>query len=545
MKNGYNRGIKPWRPWLAVLGGLVIIAAIIIGVYTDDRNFQYTNETITTECFPSPTPVQTSFGIIGGGPALSAQVWLDVRPNMKGFINERGNSIKSTYLMLLKNLKITTNCTLEWHWFNNTAVGQVTEDGFQDLSKYEDPLVYPNKPHGIGMVLDNASLGKDIPTIIFTDLEGHYCQNYIGESALDLQNQLQQKVFEQGLSIRVDRYVSAYSGTLKILGNGPHSVYYGEDITTNNGIPVVQVGTMFFHPQPRAFYVLTIGTAAQCEEIGKALAKYYDECCLTLHALNDSLNNLRGAYIDHHVFRLYKHSAVQVARLVSDGSEGITVANPGEGYQSEPIGSNGVVGFSFVRSATKQGETLIRLNIPSQDYTQGASVPIKCNAPTISSLTRVDLATVNSPDPAHPELYLHQRGPLLALPYMADASDARPAFTLSLAQDKAEGFTLHITVDHRKILSNLYRIAIPVFYTPDVDAQRNCDIGIADALSISTQEYEALYSSIVKKQLVQTNDMLKTLNLWETIRAFYTAYSNVESATRFQLADILFDLRID
>lgn len=314
-ENTKKKGVlMPWVPWLITLGILLLLALTMVYVYETDDYYKY-NMPLTTDGIPSARPAQTAARRTGSELIPQARIWLDVCPNMVGFINGRKGSVESTYKQLLASLKITLARNLDWYWFNNISVGTMTEIGFQDTSKYTDAAVSLSKAHGIGMVLQNARVDAESPLIIFTDLESIYREEDIYDSLQALQALLQAQVFEQGLCLRIDRFVSAYSGLLEIYGVSPHYVYYGENDDFTPGIPIIETNAMYYHPQPRSFYVLTIGTASQCEAIGTCITTTYNIYCADLQAPFDDPKMNLGSYKEHDTYRFYRHSPTQVGKL--------------------------------------------------------------------------------------------------------------------------------------------------------------------------------------------------------------------------------------
>lgn len=546
MRNHPKRFPLPWLPWMLALVVLAALACGMLLMYHDEAAFYEPTVTLTTEGIPSSKQVQTATRRAGSEPApLQARVWLDVCPNMVGFINGREGSIESTYRQLLASLKITTARSLDWYWFNNISVGSMTEVGFQDTSKYTDAGVSLSQAHGIGMVLENARLDRETPVVIFTDLESIYREDDYAASLREIQDKLQAQVFELGLCLRVDRYVSAYSGLLEVFGQSSHYVYYGESNTVTAGIPIVKTSAMYFHPQPRAFYVLTIGTAAQCEDIGARIADTYNVYCDGLRAPFDDPKMNLNSYIAHDTMRFYQHAPTQVAKLECTGSAGVHVANPGEGYQFEPIGDNGIVGFCFQRSVTKEGVTAIRLNIASAIELYGSPVAIACDKPVIASLQKLVLTPVPGPDPNNPDQYVECRGGRWARKDLVEAEAEKAALTVTMEAEPDGDYTLQITVDHSLICTGLYRVSIPIFYTPNVAAQSKAYQAQIDGWSLTTLQVEELYRLVSHDEAVPFSTMLKTLNIWDTVSAFNAAYGAVEPESRFQLADIVFEIRIE
>ncbi|HNW86890.1 MAG TPA: hypothetical protein PKJ47_08145 [Candidatus Limiplasma sp.] len=280
----------------------------------------------------------------------TVDVWVDTNPNMYGFVcSAMANCVPSAYSKLLlnmqANLKAYSLSTEEkYHFFSKSGQGTLsesydigTESYYQDVSAgYED--------NNRLISLLEAQTGET-PALFFTDFETYNTKQF--------QNDLKtvaQKLFQQGKSLRLDAFLSAFSGKITNYAASNDNVYYGVYGNHNKDAYQTEIeGLPYYHNLPRPFYVLTVGTEADCETLGQLLVNAYNSFYSNLPSIGCGGKHDIDDYQAHDAFTYDVKYPTQSALLIKDQNAGCSVGTIDSAIQPDNSGNESVYGYSATR----------------------------------------------------------------------------------------------------------------------------------------------------------------------------------------------------
>lgn len=523
--------------WLATLS--LVLLGVVGGMYASDGLFYSTQREAHTEGFPVAFPV-TEAPVVTLG---KLDVWLDIKPDMVGFVAEpRSGCVPSAYKRMLLNLTgtlmdVVPTTGLRWHGFYGNELMTIREADVSESAVYAPQTSAVKESQGLLGVL--ATLTGDTPAVIFTDLNAIYSS----ESREELSTLLQ-SLFDRGISLRVDRYLSAFGGKLAEYAASQQSVIYGMD--SSEKIPQVELtGADYYHHLPRPFFVLTLAPAAVCEEIAQTLKDYYLETASQFEKLTCGANHSVDIYRNATSYSFTIRQVGALAYLNEAQTGGVVLAEASEGVRAESQGAKDVQGYTVERSLIDAGKIALTFRVTPAIAGLDSGFAIQwTQSPTLS----LNLITENHEtafDEAESERYLQARGNR----YVRLSSNALPnpeemGVTATLEEEPSGACTVVITLDKRKINKGLYRVMIDLSAKPDVSANRAAVTYDVTGESIIPAEMQNVLRLVAKGTKLASNSFVRTLDLAVLMNTFRSAFEASENERTMATAEIIFDLRV-
>lgn len=569
---------KQQRPLWLMLG--VIILALVLGLiaFVPDGMHYHTQESTHTKGFP----VQKA--AIAQVPASLQRIhaWADVSENMLGFVElPKGNCIASLYRDMLQNLPALLDGTnaapiVDWQLFSH-AYSEALENGSPtDTSLYIARSKMARSPQGILPALRAVSPG--VPTVIFTDLEQSQTSDYL--SALQ---QAAKALFDQGYTVRIDRFISAFGGVISNYAGQGGSFLYGKEQRGQTNLKQVQVWKTGNHHQPRPFFVITIGSALQCETIGNALAASMQRFYTDEHVRDrGSHENLDLAlYQTHNVFLLEVPLPLSLATLTlatrtSEPTASITPSalptvaasgtasaapsaapSPQPGVElptgitslplssaiaKQPQGAQGVQGYVLDR-ASAGAQATIRFSVSPAVARLGKDYRMLWD-PFAATYETVTQTPTRQYDPAQDALFLQARGPRYLKMGLATLPPENQSFSFQASGEPGAASTVDFTIATRNVPTGLYRINLLLKAKPNVAVNRLPYGQNVDTFSATADQALAIITQINKAKEFSTAPLLQTFGLDNLERSIRRAFIESEEGRTVLLGQISFDLRV-
>ena len=194
------------RAWIYMLFVVGLITLGLFGLLLWDDQFYVSQDQPNTRAFAANAVTETDSAAV----VKNIEVWVDTNPNMYGFVNSTVNGcVPSAYRAILLNLSgylkgYALSTGEHYHYFNKNRQGSMEEsDEILEKSYY---LSIPTAADDANrMVSILAAQTGDTPALFFTDFESFNSKQF--QAALKT---VAKQLFDQGKSIRVDAYRSAY-----------------------------------------------------------------------------------------------------------------------------------------------------------------------------------------------------------------------------------------------------------------------------------------------------------------------------------------------
>ncbi len=540
-KQGKRTTMSKQRFALLLLGLLLsVFFAFWAALYYTDSIHYVSQEKTHTRGFPVAFASDAQQGVT----LQRINAWADVSVNMLGFVDmARTNCIASIYRDLMQTLPTRLDQRIPpkvtWQVFSNGYSGPVEGSDPSILINYSSREVDYSKPQGILPAL--AKVEENVPTMIFTDLEGVYYGKYHEELSQQLK-----ALFDKGYSIRIDRLISAFSGRISNYADTGMSFIYGTTKNVTNKVPNIDIRYTGNHHQPRPFYLITIGTAAQCKEIGDTIAQYaqsfYTDQNMpdrTAHAKDEKL------YKMHEVFSYEVVLPQSIATLTEEETTNIVSQTLTSDIVIDPAGAQDVQGYTMTRAWDKNDTAKIRFTVTPDISKLGDNYSMLWETPVITEILHFIETRTKVYRPEASEKYLTARGPrYLALQFVPVGSDF-DAFVIQVEGEISQQSTLLFTINRQKIVEGLYRVTIPIFAKPNTQVNVPATKELAKKHTRTKDEAEELVRKIGLEVRFSETPMLKTFNLESFEGAIRSAFVEAEENRVIQIGQITFDLRVE
>ena len=554
------RRIRALRPWIwlgltaATIVGVLLTTVIIKGNDHLGIFFPYDGEAHTAHFAPyEEAPAEaTSF-------KSQIAILAETDPSMAGFFTfplSRSNCVFSSYQKLLENLedelpKLSETQEMRYGLFNQSELKtDISMTTLFEQSTYEKAAT--EAPYGLLSALRQAEK-NDYPTLIFTDLENDNLQDAQFHDVF-------RAIFEKDKTVAILRLYSSFGGILYDYLETTADVAYGVENPTP-GQHRLNVTNQYTHRQPRAFYVLVVGTSAHCKEIEESLRSAYNELYVeNIHwecgGRNHDLNDYQC--FEEIVFETVLPEAI--LRRSSEGgdiqilsSEGCTIA-----VDSPWKNSHGVYQIEALRSL--RSEDIITLQFvvhPALKSRWGLQFELKL--PPTTAEFQVDKLIETRKRVADQQGIETKKNLLLARGDRVVELELQKNLTPKpeglAAVQSVNGDHTSIDVAFRVNLSiveaGLYRLRIPIEVLRDHSADKGAlpmagtDIwgftSMAELAAV-TKHIEDLNK--IDAFSAEDSPAIKTLNIGAFLKQANDAYLETESQRALNVAEVIFDLEI-
>ena len=540
--NKFRKG-KPWY----FMVGIALLAGAILGIlYLIDDPFYVSQKKQNTAAFPvaftQPEDDATT--------RTNINVWVDTSANMQGFIDlPRVGCIFSAYKMLLMDMervlgRVSNSTYATPYQFKQGQSAKTTFSSLTDKNTYGTAIsLDQNKQELLVALMQIAKDTTASPAIIFTDLEGSYDEDYQAKL-----KEAMQTLFEQGRSLRVDRFLSAYSGLISHYANRDLDVYYGREGDGRDGVFQVKVPVDSNHNQPRAFFMLTIASVDECTKIGDAVSSayesyYQDPPQIKCGGHNHKLLNFKAH--DTFSYNVIEHKTP--VYLEAQEESGVTTALLGEGLSPEAADmpkADGVAGYSMLKQDYAVGTTDITFAVKPNIAGFGTAYAMQWVKPLKMEMYGITENHTKEYDITKDAQYLTARGDR----YIKLTLDPLPAdfegFSIAPVGKPAQVSTVRFSIDRRLIAKGLYRINVPLTCKIDTYANLNKISYDEDLWIASADDIEEAARLIPQNGMVYSGVFSRTVKLNSFTSVIRDAYNTAEAADVLPVAQITFDLRV-
>lgn len=532
------------KPMLALLLLSILLLTLFGGwaflYYTDSFHYESQEKTHTRGfpvAFASDAQQNTTLQRINA--------WADVRGNMKGFVDmAKTNCVASLYRDLMQTLPERLDQSIPpkvtWQVFSKGYSGAVEGKDPSELMNYNDRTFGYTKPQGILPALLKVEEG--VPTIIFTDLEDVFDSKYYDELS-----QQMKVLFDQGYSVRIDRLISAFSGKISNYANASKSFLYGTAIGATEKVPHIRTDTNVYHHQPRPFYMITVGTAAQCKLIGETIVQYA-KGFITDENTPDRSNHINKDEKLYQMNEVFSYEVVlpqSIATLTEEEKTNIVSQTLTSDIVIDPAGAQDVQGYTMTRAWDKNGTAKIRFTVTPDISKLGPNYSMLWETPVITEILHLIETRTKVYRPEASEKYLTARGSrYLALQFVPVGSDFE-AFVIQVEGEISQQSTLLFTINRQKIIEGLYRVTIPIFAKPNAQVNMPATKQLAEKHNRKLSEGKKFADEFTTKKNYSNTIMLKTLDLVTFEGAIRSAFVEAEENRVIQIGQITFDLRVE
>ena len=529
-------GHKSWKRLIVTYAISVLIPVVLLLV---ESQYFVSQDQIHTRAFAPETQLVASADEV----TKTVDVWVDTNPNMYGFVySSVANCIPSAYSKLLLNMQVnlkaySLSTEEQYHFFSKSGQGTLsesydigTESYYQDVSAgYED--------NNRLISLLEAQTG-DTPALFFTDFETYNTKQF--------QNDLKtvaQKLFQQGISLRMDAFLSAYSGKIINYAASNDNFYYGVYGNHNKDAYQTEIaGLPYYHNLPRPFYVLTVGTEADCETLGQLLVNAYNSFYSNLPSIDCGGDHDIDDYQAHDVFTYTVKYPTQNALLLKDQNAGCSVGAVDSAIKPDNSGNESVYGFAVSQS---EQTAEIPFVLSPQIRGIGQTFMLTVVDPLQMQISKVIQSNVYGMDTKNVEQYLEARGnryiKLTLEPQNTGISGFSAAYKIQSNMD----IQITLRANLLQCAKGLYRIRIPVTCAPDITKNSSqADSNAQANWSQTRQNADYAIRRIRSSRKLSTNVFAKTIDFDRIISSLHNAYVEAESTRTFPVGEIEFDLRI-
>ena len=531
-----KRRARPFRLW-GIVFLLVCVAGF--GLYLPDGLHYQTQESTHTQGLPvseaSVPAVATSLQHINA--------WADVSENMLGFVAlPRATCIPSLYRDMLQNLPALLDGQsaapmVDWHIFSN-SYSEALENGSPADAQY-----YVNRQRSrvttTGILPALQSVAEGVPTVIFTDLEQSPTTDYLS----DVQ-QAMKALFDQGYTVRIDRFISAFGGKISNFAGQGGVFLYGQEQREKKSIPQVQIWKTGNHHQPRPFFVITVGSALQCQSVGEALAARLQDfyTAETVQDMNSHRDLDLPLYQVHNVFLLEVPLPLSLPTLRTSEAAGVTSLPLSAAITRQAAGAPGVQGYALDREAAG-GEAGIRFTLTPAIARLGKDYQMLWDQ---QSLTCQIVGTTPTRvfDQAQATLYLQARGPRYLKMALAPFQSENNAFVFKSNSAPANPVEIDFTIATTNLPKGLYRIDLRLYAKPNVSLNRLPYGQNVSQYAFTKDEALAIATQIAKGREFATAPLLRTYGLIALEQAIRRAFTEAEETRTVLMGQIAFDLRV-
>ena len=350
--------------------------------------------------------------------------------------------------------------------------------------------------------------------------------------------------------MRIDRFISAFGGELTDYANTKSDIFYGQEHKKADDPNQVTGLIKDNHHQPRAFFVLTIGTATQCEQIGTLLTTTYVDLNrshqLTSCAgfLNDSQHDVVKDFSGHAEFSFNITVPNNTARLELSEQYGVTTYGLSNDIVREAAGAENIQGYTVTKGSNSNSSTIITFQVEPQIPGLGSVFSMLMNNPLNIQIKRINQVHAASGDKTVSPQYLVARGNRRVKLLINPMADGYEGFSAGINSIGTQSILVDFMIDLEKTDKGLYRVSIPLVAQPDVNANQTSYESISRNYSTNIDECNDAINQVNHGEKITTNVFAKTFGFYEFMKAVRDANLMAEEDRTLLIAQIVFDLRI-